>query len=164
MKITNTWKERVSGLQATAEYEDLDDFSKLPYEKCKNIACFAFYKGKLLIVHREETGTWNLVSGGIDYPETFDECVKRELKEESNTRPLSIRPLGYQKAYLPDKPIQYQLRFYCEVEPIGKFIEDPDGDITAIKYINPKDYKKYFDWGKVGERLMERALELKKNL
>lgn len=159
MKITNTWKELKSGLQATAEYEDVDDFSKLPYEKCSQVACFAFHKGKLLIVYREELDSWNLVSGGIDHPESFEECVTRELKEESNTRPLSIHPIGYQKAYLPNKPKEYQLRVCCEVEPIGKFIEDPDGDITAIKYIDPKDYKDYFNWGEISERLMERALE-----
>jgi hypothetical protein len=29
-----------------------------------------------------------------------------------------------------------------------------------IKLIDPKDFKQYFDWEKIGERLMERALEM----
>ena len=31
---------------------------------------------------------------------------------------------------------------------------DPDGDVTEVKLIDPKDYKIYFDWGIVGDRLM----------
>lgn len=44
------------------------------------------------------------------------------------------------------------------VEPIGKLQKDPAGSVTEIKLIDPKDYKKYFDWGKIGDRIMERAL------
>jgi len=32
--------------------------------------------------------------------------------------------------------------------------------VTEIKLIDPKDYKQYFDWGEIGERIIERALEL----
>lgn len=31
------------------------------------------------------------------------------------------------------------------------------GERTEIKLIDPRNYQKYFDWGKVGERLVERA-------
>jgi len=86
---------------------------------------------------------------------------KRELIEEANIEMLSFKPIGYQKAWLPNKSKEYQLRVFCEVKPLGKFVEDPDGDITEIKFINPKDYKKYFDWGEIGERIMERVREVK---
>ena len=58
-----------------------------------------------------------------------------------------------------------QTRSVCIVEPYGDFIADadPDGDITEIKLIDPKDYKQYFDWGEIGGRIMQRALELKAN-
>jgi hypothetical protein len=49
----------------------------------------------------------------------------------------------------------------CIVEPDGAFVCDPDGDITKIELINPKDYKKYFDWGEIGDHIMQRSLELK---
>ena len=38
------------------------------------------------------------------------------------------------------------------------------GDVTEIKLIDPKDYKKYFDWSSVGDRLMEQALLLKSGM
>jgi NADH pyrophosphatase NudC (nudix superfamily) len=97
-------------------------------------------------------------------PETFEDCARRELVEEANVKMLSFKPIGYQKAYLPNGPKEYQLRVFCEVRPIGKFEEDPDGDITEIKYIDPTEYRKYFDWGDVGERIIERAIELKEKL
>ena len=51
-------------------------------------------------------------------------------------------------------------RSMCTVEPFGPFEKDPVGDVTEVKLIDPKDYKEYFNWGAVGERLLERALEV----
>jgi 8-oxo-dGTP pyrophosphatase MutT (NUDIX family) len=145
-----------------AEYEDTNRFDKLPYSKCAHVKNFVFYKDKLVIVYDHTTKTWQYPGGAIDVPETFEECSRREVKEETNMRILEYKPIGYQKAYQKNKPkkYEYQLRVYCKVKPYGKFVEDPDGEITEIKYINPKDFKKYFDWGKVGDRIIERALEI----
>ena len=55
-----------------------------------------------------------------------------------------------------------QVRMFCIVEPYGDFVSDPDGDVTEIKLIDPKDYKQYFDWGEIGDRIVERAVEMKK--
>ena len=57
-----------------------------------------------------------------------------------------------------------QIRSFCIVEPHGDFTNDPDGDITEIKLIDPQDYKQYFDWEDVGDHIMNRALELKNKL
>lgn len=76
---------------------------------------------------------------------------------------LSFRPLGYQRAIdTRDNSFVYQLRYVCEVRPYGPFTSDPVGDIVEIKLIDPADYRQYFDWGEIGERIMERAVELKK--
>jgi hypothetical protein len=76
-------------------------------------------------------------------------------------RILNSTPIGYQEVQIDDKII-YQLRYACIVEPYGEFISDPAGSVTKIKLIDPKDYKQYFDWGKIGERIIERALEILK--
>ena len=70
--------------------------------------------------------------------------------------------IGFQDIYEPEEVVR-QTRSFCIVEPYGDFVADGDseGDITSIKLINPKDYKKYFDWGEVGERIISRALEIK---
>jgi len=45
-----------------------------------------------------------------------------------------------------------------------RFISDPGGHVSENKIINPADYKKYFDWGEIGERIIKRATELKESL
>lgn len=55
----------------------------------------------------------------------------------------------------------YQLRVVARVRPFGEFIKDPAGSITEVKIIDPTTYKKYFDWGKIEDRIMERAYEEK---
>ena len=42
----------------------------------------------------------------------------------------------------------------------SNFIQKSQQSCTEIKLIDPADYKQYFDWGEVGERIMERALNL----
>jgi len=76
---------------------------------------------------------------------------------------LSYAPIGYREVHFEGKTFN-QLRYVCTVEPFGDFHSDPDGSITEIKLIDPKDYKQYFDWGEIGDRIMERALELRHKL
>lgn len=49
----------------------------------------------------------------------------------------------------------------CIVEPYGEFEADPDGDVSKIKLIDPKEYKAYIHWGEIGDHLMARALEMR---
>ena len=121
------------------------------------VHAFCFYDGKLVVVYAAEKGYWAPPGGGIELGETYEEAVIREVKEETNMKVLSQKFIGYQDIYEPDRIVR-QTRSVCIVEPYGPFVFDPDGDVTEIKLIDPADYKKYFDWGKVGERIMERAL------
>lgn len=58
-----------------------------------------------------------------------------------------------------------QTRSFCVVEPYGDFVSDPDeGEITEIKLIDPKDIKQYFDWGKIGDHILERVLQVKSRI
>jgi len=76
---------------------------------------------------------------------------------------LLAKPIGYQKMIsVDDNSFVYQLRYACIVKPYGPFVSDPGGSIAEIKLIDPNEYKKYFDWGKIGERIIQRAIELKK--
>lgn len=87
--------------------------------------------------------------------------MAREVREETNMKVLYQEIIGYQDVYEPEKTIR-QTRSFCVVEPYGEFVADPDGDITKIELIDPLDYKKYFDWSAIGDRIMQRAIELKK--
>ena len=111
-------------------------------------------------MYSDEKGYWTPPGGGVEEGETVRDAARREVQEETNMRVLKQRLIGFQEIAEP-QGIVSQVRSVCLVEPIGPFERDPDGDITKIELIDPKDYKQYFDWGKVGDHIMQRALELK---
>ena len=48
---------------------------------------------------------------------------------------------------------------------IGEFEKDlGGGSVDKIAFVNIEDLIKYFDWGVVGKRIIERAKELKERL
>ena len=104
------------------------------------------------------------MGGHIENNENFDQTLAREIQEETNMRVLKSFPIGVQEVTGSDRNTLLQLRYCAIVEPIGEFVCDPAGSITEIKLIDPKDYKKYFDWGEIGDRIIQRAIEIKNQL
>ena len=151
------------GKKFILDYSDCDDFSILPAEQCTQTYGVCFVDDKIVIGLRAKL-YWGLIGGTIEKGETFDETFAREIKEESNMEVLKKIPVGYQKVTLEEGKVIYQLRYVAIVRPFGPFVEDPAGAIKEIKLIDPKDYKQYFDWGEIGERIIQRALELKSKL
>jgi len=145
-------------------YEDADSFDSLDTTKVTQTYGLCFFEEKLLIVLQGKNRTWWSFAGGtIEPDESYEDCLKREIQEETNMKVLKFKPLGYQAVQLKDKEI-YQLRYVCTVEPYGEFISDPAGSVIEIKLIDPKDYKQYINWGAIGDRIVARALELKNEL
>ena len=143
-------------------YRDIDSTEELKGKKPQQVHAYCFYQGKLVIVYTPSKAIWTPPGGGIEPGETVEQAVIREVLEETNMKVLKQHLIGFQEIHEPER-VLIQTRSVCLVEPNGPFVSDPDGDITEIKLIEPSDYKKYFDWGDIGDHLMERALELKKN-
>ena len=141
------------------EYNDTDSFDLLPYEQCGQVYGLCFYQGKLVIGFGGHKHDWGLIGGKIEAGETYRQTLEREVREESNMQVLEALPIGYQKVVDGSK-ITYQLRYWAKVQPFGAFVNDPDGGITSVKLIDPLTYKQYFDWGKIGDRLVGRAIEI----
>lgn len=163
MKIIGAFE--LQGKHYTVEYEDCDDFSTLPDELCVQHYGLCFLDGKMIIgLHGNGPNAhWKIIGGTREKGETVEETLVREVKEESNMEVLEQKPIGYQKGTGSDGRVGYQLRSWCRVKANGPFISDPDQGVFEIKLIDPRDYKQYFDWGKIGDRLIERAVELEKN-
>lgn len=161
MNITENYKGK-SGVEYIFEYSDADSFDHLEYSKCRQAYGVCPFGDKMVIGYGGKKQNWGLIGGTIEEGETFEETLKREIQEESNMEVLSQKPIGYQKMIdTRDGSFVYQLRYVCEVRPYGPFVSDPADSITEIKLINPTEYKKYFDWGKIGERIITRALEIR---
>ncbi|MFA5932142.1 MAG: NUDIX domain-containing protein [Candidatus Paceibacterota bacterium] len=160
MNIIEKYKGK-SGVDYIFEYSDADSFDDLNKTKCTQVYAVCFCNGKMVIVLNVHSKTWGLVGGTIEKGESFEETLKREIQEESNMEVVSFLPVGYQKVIdTRNSDVVYQLRYLCTAKPYGEFISDPAGHVTEIKLIDPKDYKQYFDWGEIGERIIRRAEEL----
>lgn len=142
-------------------YEDAEDFATLPYEKCQQAYGICFYKGMVILGFSRRMRKWSLIGGTIEPNENFEDALSREIKEETNMKLLKCWPIGYQKVVDTDI---YQLRYACLVEPYGPFIADPDATedngVDRIIAINPRDFSKYVSWGKIGNRLIKRAIAI----
>lgn len=161
-EITSMMKTRHMGT-IPYTYRDLDSLEEIKNKKVDGVHAYCFCGDKLVLVYAENKGYWTPAGGGIEKGESVEEAVVREVKEETNMKVLKQKIIGYQEVFEPDR-IHIQTRSVCIIEPYGPFVSDPDDDITEIKLINPTDYKKYFDWGEVGDYVMKRALELLKDL
>ena len=142
-------------------YEGVDPMQDLDGKILQAVHGFCFYGDKLVVVYANDKGYWTFPGGSIEPGETYQEAVIREVKEESNMKVLHQELIGFIDVYEENRTIR-QTRSLCIVEPYGDFISDPDLDITEIKLVDPKDYGQYVKWGNIGDRIMERALEMKK--
>lgn len=141
-------------------YRDIKNESDLGGRKIKGVHAYCFCGNKLVLVYAKNKGYWTPPGGGVEEGEDIHHAVQREVKEETNMDVLHQCLIGYQDIF-ESQGVVSQTRSVCIVESCSPFVSDPDGDITEIKLIAPEDYKRYFDWGKIGDRIMTRALELK---
>ena len=163
MEIKSTLTNR-SGEVLEVLYRDIDNESDIPDKKIKGVHAYCFYNDKLVLVYSDKKGYWTPPGGSVENGESAGEAVTREVKEETNMKVLKHRFVGFQEIFEPERVVN-QTRTVCIVEPYGPFVEDPDdGEVTKVELIDPKDYKKYFDWGEVGDHIMERVLQLKNQM
>ncbi len=147
------------------EYQDADSFEYLDKSKCTQTYAVCFCDDKMVIGWGGAKKDWGLIGGTIEEGENFEQTLRREIQEESNMEILSFLPVGYQKVTdTRDGSSFFQLRYVCTVQPFGPFVSDPANGITEIKLIDPADANQYFDWGVIGDRIIERAMDLKPNL
>ena len=153
-----------SGVKYIFEYYECDSFNHLPKDAIVQCYAIAFHKDKFLVVNNTaKPGHYTPVGGTVDPGEHYDDTLIREIREESNRKVLEFKPIGYQKV-TDTRGIQepyYQLRYFAIVEPYGPFVSDPAGKVTEVIECDKNDYKQYFDWGEIGDRIIERANELK---
>lgn len=161
MIINSSFISRSSGIKWTIKYEELDSFDSIRDIPVHAAGAVCFYGDKLVLVYAKKRESWEMPGGGREEGETFEECIIREIKEETNMKVSEVYPLGYETLTNTETgEHRYHVRFAAKVEPYGEFISDPDGDIMEIKLIDPKEYKKYFDWGERGDAMMVKAKNL----
>ncbi len=158
MQIKSTHTDRL-GRSLDIIYTEGDPLNDFEDKILQGVHAFCFYNDKMVLVFHPKS-EWMPPGGGIEIGESYEQAVIREVKEETNMNVISQKFIGFKDVYEPDRIVR-QTRSFCIVEPYGEFVSDPDGEIMEIKFIDPKDYKKYFDWGEIGDRIMSKVLEFK---
>ncbi|MEK9157334.1 MAG: NUDIX domain-containing protein [Patescibacteria group bacterium] len=145
-------------------YNDVDSFGHLPQEKITQHYGVCYLGNEIVICWHEKKKEWSLPGGKREPGEDIEGTLRREVEEETNMRVVSHKPIGYQEVFSEDGASIIQLRSFCIVEPLGEFVSDPAGHVTAIKCIHPSKFNEYIDWGTIGDRIIERAEETRKHL
>ncbi len=161
MIIKSTYTNSSGQLVKQSYYDEGDLDGVLNDSDFEGTHAFCFCDGKLVLVNHPKVG-WIPPGGHREEGENYLQTTEREVREETNMKVLHQEIIGYSVFETPTE-ISKQTRSLCIVEPYGEFVSDPDGEIREIKLIDPLEYKKYFDWGETGDRIMQRAIELYSN-
>ena len=163
MTIKGAYISKRSGIMFEVSYEEMDSFDSISHMPIFAAGAFCFYRDKLVLVYAKKRDSWEIPGGGRDDGESFDACVIREIKEETNMKVLELFPLGLD-SYINSKTgdTSYAVRYAAKVKPYGDFVADAahDADITEIKLIDPVDCSKYFDWEERGVAMIAKAKTL----
>lgn len=161
--FTNTYTG-FAGVTYIFEFYESDTFEHLPPEQIKQAYAIAFHGDEFIVVNNiTKPGSYTPVGGTVEKGENPNDTLIREIQEESNMKVLKYKLIGYQKVVSIEEKIEpyYQLRYIAIVEPYGPFVSDPAGKVTEVIMCTEKNYKKYFDWGEIGDFIVRRALEIK---
>lgn len=159
--LTANYIGKLTGEEATFEYENVDSF-EIDVNKVVQVYGICFIDEKMIVV-KSKNG-WSLPGGSREEGESIEIALKREIQEETNMEVVNWHPIGVQTVFQKGKEPFYQIRAMCKVRPFGPFVSDPDGDITEFKFIDPSEFKKYFDWGEIGEEIIRRAVVINEKL
>jgi 8-oxo-dGTP pyrophosphatase MutT (NUDIX family) len=142
-------------------YREIESFDEIRHLQIKSVGGFAIYQNEMVLVYAKKRLSWEMPGGGIEKGESIEEAFKRELEEEANMRVLKLFPLGYDTlTNRKNGTTIHQVRVVCSAEPIGEFKGDPDGDITEIQFIDPREYKRFYNWGRRSDVMLEKALHI----
>jgi len=108
----------------------------------KTANAFITHNKKILLLHRDNIPTisnpnmWGSIGGMVEDGETFDDGIKREIKEETNLEPKNLKFLG--KITLPNQ------------ETYGYVIRLEDDELKDIKLGDEGQELRFFSFDELG--------------
>lgn len=119
--------------------------------------------GRVLLARRHEPANvnahnkWEFPGGGIDFGETPEQAVIREVLEETGLNVKIIRMLPTVLSHVwEDRGNTVQiliLSYHCEIIS-GKLGDHTDGEIAELKFIKPEDISSYDTLPKTEETIL----------
>lgn len=95
--------------------------------------------GKIVLVHRQDTGKWALAGGMVDWGEDIPNAAKRELKEETGLDLVKIRRLIGVYSSPNRDPRIHSIAVSIEVEAEGTIKVSDTLEISEAKAFHPDD-------------------------
>ncbi len=122
-------------------------------------------ENELLLCYNSDSGFWILPGGTVEAGETTIDTLIREVYEESAVvvDSQTIKPAFYQNVYeiqnkdevLEEKFEALQVRYIARAGRIDKFISDPGGSMTEVKWIKLEEIDKYLKWGETNSLIIK---------
>lgn len=101
-------------------------------------------KGEVLLQKRRDTNKWCIISGHVEFGETVEHAVLREIAEETNTKAHIVRFIGLysspesQVYHYPERTVQY-ITSYFEVRLAEGIAEGFENEETGELRFFPID-------------------------
>ncbi len=84
--------------------------------------------GEILLQRRKDTGKWCIISGHVEFGETVEQAIIREVLEETEVSSEIVRLIGvysapeYATYFYPGRVVQYVVTYF-ELKLLGKIQE-----------------------------------------
>lgn len=100
-------------------------------------------RGEILLQRRRDTGKWCIISGHVEFGESIEEAIVREIREEIGVTSLVKRLIGvysspaYTTYYYADRTVHYVVTYF-EVELLESIAVGVTNIETAeVAYFSP---------------------------
>lgn len=99
-------------------------------------------KGEILLQKRKDVNKWCVISGHVEFGETIENAILREIEEETNAKARIVRFIGIysspasQTYYYKDKTVQY-VTSYFEAKLVDKISPDfSNNETQELRFFN----------------------------
>ena len=99
---------------------------------CAVIEC----DGRYLLARRSDIGWWNLPGGGLEYDETVEEGLAREVREEIGAEVEIVRLVG---VYSKPRKREVVLSFLCRLAPHSP-VPHTSEEVAEVAWFSPDTF------------------------
>jgi bis(5'-nucleosidyl)-tetraphosphatase len=156
-------------------YKDISDyridvytgsFEEINLSKAKQSYGIILNKeNQIVLAYNSNSGFWILPGGTVEAGETTIETLVREVYEETAVivDETTIKPAFYQNIYEIQKKDEVaeekfealQVRYIARAGRIDKFVSDPGGSMTEVKWVNIEEIDEYLKWGETNKLIIK---------